>query len=267
MNIENVATGFIGEHNNALLLSMLQNHHVNSSFIMQKGCRTRESTVIIDDSGNGSFMITEHGFEITESSHKKLVNYLQENVEKDDFVVFAGSPPSGYSVDNYKELLQTVKSKGGLLIVDAAKEFLKEAIKQKPYMIKPNEDEIKEYVGKPLIDDQEYIYELKKMHQKGVEVAIISLGKKGCFIGFAQQYFKVTPPKVKEVNDTGCGDAFVGGMVATLAKDKKDVVSSVRFATAISALKATQKTSSLPSLHDIQDWMDRVQIERIGEEA
>ncbi|MFT8321096.1 MAG: hexose kinase [Bacillus sp. (in: firmicutes)] len=266
MKIDNIATGFIGEHHSALLLSMLQSHQVKSNFIVQKGCRTRESTVIVDDSGNGSFMMTEKGFEISESSHIKLVNYLQENVKKGDLIVFAGSPPSGYSIDNYRQLLETVTKKGGLLVIDAAKEFLREAIKQKPYLIKPNEDELNELIGKSLTKDHEYIEEIIKLHQKGVEVVVISLGKKGSFIGFAQQYFKVTPPVVEEVNDTGCGDAFVGGMVAGLTKDTEDILNAVRFATAVSALKATQKTSSIPSLHHIDEWMEAVQIERIGEE-
>lgn len=264
MNIENIATGFVGEHNHALLISLLETQKVDSKFIIQKGCRTRESTVVVDESGLGSYMITEQGFEITESSHQKLLTFLKENVQKDDLVVFAGSPPSGYSIEKYKQLLKAVKENEGLLIIDAARSFLKEAIKLQPFFIKPNEEEIEELVGKQLLEEKEYIEEIKKLIEN-VEVVVVTLGKKGSYIGFQNQFYKVTPPQVKEVNDTGCGDAFVGGMVSKLSKEKRDVLKAARFATAVSALKATQKTSSIPSLTTIDEWLDKVKIERIGE--
>ena len=63
LGIDNIAAGFIGTEKGGLLKELLKEYNVKSEFIVQEG-KTRESFVLVDNSGKGSFMITEKGFTV-----------------------------------------------------------------------------------------------------------------------------------------------------------------------------------------------------------
>lgn len=262
LNIPNVATGFVGAENKDKLISLLRDKDVTYDFIEQEGCFTRESIILIDQSSDGSYMITDTGFMISEESKKKLKKKLKDNVTKDDIVVFAGSPPEGMKVDEYISIVKVVIDKGAKLIVDASGKYLQKALELKPYLIKPNEFEFQELVGKSIEHLDEYKEEILKLLQTGIEYVFVTLGKKGSLVGHGKKIYLVTPPEVTEVNDTGCGDVFVGGIVAGIVNLMEDHT-MLRLATALSASKAAHKDSSGFSLEQANQLKSKVQIEEL----
>lgn len=263
LSIENIATGFIGFNNKDILIHLLRKKGVVCDFIEQKGSSTRESLILIDESGKGSYMLTEKGFKIEDKTYEKLLVKLKNNIKENDIVIFAGSPPEGIDNKKYRTILKVVKERKGKIIVDVAGEYLKTAVSLKPVMIKPNEFEFQELVGKPLNTLGDYVKEIQTLLDTGIEYVVVSLGKKGSLVGHKHKIYRVIPPNVNEVNDTGCGDVFVGGVIAQLMKDSpfEDIF---RFATALSASKATQQGSSDFSLKQAKELEAKVQIEIIG---
>lgn len=262
LNIPNIATGFIGTTNKRILLDLLQDKGVSCDFIEQEGSAIRESLVLIDESGLGSYMITEKGFEIRVQTYRNLLEKLTNSVQAGDLVVLAGSPPAGISVEKYNEILKAVKVQNGRVIVDAAGDFLKAAVTMQPTLIKPNEFEFEELVGKPLTSLIDYAREILLVLEQGVEYVIVSLGKEGSLVGHGREVLQVIPPRVKEVNDTGCGDVFVGGLTAKLYENCS-LEEMIIFATALGASKATQQNSSDFSLEQAKALEKEVTIKRI----
>ena len=66
-----------------------------------------------------------------------------------DFLVIAGSIPPTLPRDIYEKLLGRLDGKGIRFVVDAAGELLTNTLKYRPYLIKPNYDELCEIMGKP----------------------------------------------------------------------------------------------------------------------
>lgn len=262
LDIPNIATGFVGESNKGILLQLLEDKKVSCDFISQPDSSTRETIVILDDSGEGSFMITEKGFSIRSDTLEKLKKKLSELVSKDDYVVFSGSIPPGLDQNQYIELLQTVNNRGGKLILDTTGSLLSASIGLKPFAIKPNEDEFQEFVGKKLDSLDSYIVEIKEILKKGVEYVIVTLGKRGSLVGHNGEVHRIIPPKVREINDTGCGDVFVGGFVAGLYL-QFPLEKLIKFATSLSASKAEQQKSSAFSLERAKQLENEVMIQRL----
>lgn len=75
----------------------------------------------------------------------------------------------------------------------------------------------------------------------GPPVVIVTLGKRGCLVSQATGYTFISSFKVKAVDTTGAGDAFVGGFSAGLVKFKGDLVAAARFGTAVAALSVTKR--------------------------
>ncbi|PKR86447.1 1-phosphofructokinase family hexose kinase [Heyndrickxia camelliae] len=263
LSIENIAMGFIGSINKDVLVHLLEAKGVKCDFIEQESCSIRESLVLIDESGKGSYMITEKGFPIENKTYEKLLAKLKSTIKENDIVIFAGSPPEGIDGEKYKRILEIIKEQKGKVIIDATGEYLKAAIPLKPMMIKPNEFEFQELIGKSLNTLADYVREIHGLLESGIEYVVVSLGRKGSLVGHQHRIYQVSPPNITEVNDTGCGDVFVGGIIAKLSQNSS-LEDTFRFATALSASKATHWGSSDFSLVQAKELEPEVQIKLIG---
>ena len=70
---------------------------------------------------------------------------------------------------------------------------------------------------------------------------------------------RIIPPDILQVNDTGCGDVFLGGAVSMLYKGC-GLKETFRFATAISASKAGKNGTSEFSLEEAREFAKEVII-------
>lgn len=90
-----------------------------------------------------------------------------------------------------------------------------------------------------------------KLHQLcgtfGVPVVIVTLGQRGCFVSRADGYLEVPAFKVKAIDTTGAGDAFVGGFAAGLLENEGDLGAAARHGCAVAALSVT-KPGTAPSM-------------------
>ena len=80
---------------------------------------------------------------ITSEELDSLFNRLNQLVEG-DILVLAGSIPSTLPKDLYLQIQKRVSKKNVKVVVDTSGKALLEAIKNKPFLIKPNNHEIEE---------------------------------------------------------------------------------------------------------------------------
>lgn len=96
--------------------------------------------------------------------------------------------------------------------------------------------------------------------QAGVEVVILTLGDKGCFVSYndkaqrirgdlrpEQNFFRVPIAKVSPQDTTGAGDAFSGGLAAGLVRFDKDLKKALEYATVVAGL-STEKPGTAPAM-------------------
>lgn len=257
LGIENIATGIMGGNNGKKVVEMMEDRGVDCDFVFQEGDETRVTYIVVQEEEEGTYMLTEPGFSIRPNTFKELKQKIKRIVHKDDIVVISGGIPPGINIGNYSDLLNLIEEIGGRLIIDTSGKCLAEAVKHKPYLIKPNEVELRELIGYRPIDEKECIEELKKLNDKGIEIVALSLGGKGSIVSTKERTIRIIPPDIVQINDTGCGDVFLGGAVSMLYQEK-DLEEVFRFATAIATSKATKKGTSDFSLEDAKKFMKEV---------
>ena len=81
----------------------------------------------------------------------------------------------------------------------------------------------------------------------GVPTVIVTLGKRGCLLSQAGGYSLIAGHRVKAVDTTGAGDAFVGGFAAGLVEHEGDVAAAARLGQAVAALSVT-KPGTAPAM-------------------
>ncbi len=86
-----------------------------------------------------------------------------------------------------------------------------------------------------------------RARELGVPTVIVTLGKRGCLLSQANGYSLIAGHRVKAVDTTGAGDAFVGGFAAGLVEHAGDVAAAARLGQAVAALSVT-KPGTAPAM-------------------
>jgi ribokinase len=86
-----------------------------------------------------------------------------------------------------------------------------------------------------------------------VPTMIVTLGKRGCFLSTAARGFHLPAHRMKAIDTTGAGDAFVGAFAAGLVKFGGDTLQAARFGNAAAALSVTRfgAAQSMPCAREI----------------
>ncbi|ALD66564.1 1-phosphofructokinase family hexose kinase [Spiroplasma cantharicola] len=152
----------------------------------------------------------------------KLINYLKNNLKKNDYLVLTGSIPKEVDKKIYSELVELSNSLKVKCIVDSYGEALNYAIDKKPFLIKPNLDELKLTLGIEINNINDVIKAGKKILERGVENILISMGADGAILinDKITEICNIGNWNYKLINAAGAGDSMIAGFLFEFIKTK-----------------------------------------------
>lgn len=230
-----IATGFSGGHSGQYIQELLQRDGVRGDFVSVDG-ESRTCINIIDQNGKSTELL-EPGVRISEQEKQSFREKLINVIWGSSVVVFSGSVPPGCGSDFYPELIQLCKSSGKQVILDTSGENLKQGIEAKPTLIKPNKDEIKALLGVDVQNKEDVIQAAKTLHESGIPIVAVSMGKEGAIVVCDEGVYEGTPPEVEVVNTVGCGDSMVAAFAISLSRGYT-MDSALQYALAVSSANA-----------------------------
>ena len=143
--------------------------------------------------------------------YKKL-----EIIKNEDILILSGSVPSGISDSIYEEICQKLKNRNIKIVVDSTGDLLLKTLKYKPYLIKPNQQELEEIFGIKISTQDEALEYAEQLQKKGAQNVIVSMGIDGAVLLDENGYsYKMKALNTKDaVNTVGAGDSMVAGFLA-----------------------------------------------------
>ncbi len=162
--------------------------------------------------------INMKGPHITPQEKSEFLNYLT-GVKSGDWVMICGSLTSGLDFSFLESIAERVHAVNAKLIVDIIGLDLAKLMILKPYLIKPNFEELKAILPKTSISIDNLNKYAIEILNSGVENVVISLGKKGAYYKGEFGEFFVTQPEMEEVNTVGAGDSMLAAIVGVLSKN------------------------------------------------
>ena len=122
--------------------------------------------------------------------------------------------------------------------------------------ILPNETELGLLTGSSVSDLDSIEKASFSLVKRGARNLIVTLGANGALIVNKDGAKHIPPYKVKAVDTTAAGDAFVGGLAVGLLNGKS-LEDAVQYACACGALTATKLGAqpSLPTMDDVEDFL------------
>ncbi len=139
-------------------------------------------------------------------------------VRKARILVLSGSVPGGNLATFYRDLIREAHKNKTLAILDTYGEAFLWGIEASPFLVKPNRAEYESSTGKPLRTAADYDAAFQHFHGKGIDLVVISLGKKGLRASFKGETFVLRPPKIKEIMPVGSGDCLIAGIIYGLTR-------------------------------------------------
>ena len=154
------------------------------------------------------------GPHISEEEFELLLKKTDE-ITDGDTIVLAGSIPKTVADDAYERILKRLSGKDVRIVVDATRKLLLNCLAYKPFLIKPNRQELSEIFGREVSDEQETEACAKELMKMGARNVIVSLGGDGAVL-FAEDgnTYHTGVVKEKVLNTVGSGDSMVAGFIA-----------------------------------------------------
>jgi fructose-1-phosphate kinase PfkB-like protein len=131
-------------------------------------------------------------------------------------VVLSGSLPSNVPPTFYRELLNGVQGKA---ILDARGPELLAALERRPFVVKPNREELARTVGRSLDSTSDLLAAMHELNARGAAWVIVTQGAGPVWATSHSDAYRADPPRAPEVvNPIGCGDCLAAGLAAGLAR-------------------------------------------------
>lgn len=211
LGIENKALGFLAGFSGHQLEEMLDADSIDNDFVYLKKGYTRINVKI---KSSKEIDINANGPEIDSDDIDALFQKL-EDLQKGDCLVLAGSIPNTLPNNIYEKILDRLKDKGIDFVVDATGDLLKNVLKYKPLMVKPNHHELGEIFGVEINTLDDIKLYGKKLQEMGAKNVLVSRGKNGAALLDENGELHTTQNvEGKIVSSVGCGDSMVAGFLA-----------------------------------------------------
>lgn len=211
------------------------------------------------------------GTEINGSGPAISSGYMDELLQKleglgeGDLLFLMGSIPGSVSQTIYAQMMKRLEHKGVLVVLDTAGEALRSALFQKPFLIKPNQQELSELFGVKIKTREEVIPYGEKLQKMGARNVLISLAGEGAVLVSEEgKIYQASAPKGTLVNSVGAGDAMVAGFMAGWL-EKKDYAHA--FYKGLATGSAAAFSEGVAIQQDVQDLYERLKFNKTSCEA
>lgn len=253
-------TGFLGGYSGKFILDELNKLNIDNSFLFTDN-ETRTCINITDKYGN-SGEILESGDLLSAFDEENFIVKYKELAVDADVITISGSMPKGLSDEFYSKMIDFANINCKRIIVDTSGSTLKKAIESKPYMIKPNRQELKDLFGCSADSFDNIKKALKDLYNSGVKVPLCTLGSQGAILLFEDKYYHFITPEIKVVNSVGSGDSTVAAIAVALSENK-NVIDSVKYGMAAGLTNALYEQTGLVDKNTVDRYYLKIKTEII----
>lgn len=238
----------LGKENSEYFSKLLEKENIETTKFFCHG-KTREN-ISIHGENISETRLCENSFFATDTSCSNVFESALNDTENGDIVIFSGRIPKGVSKENILNLLVKLKQKNAKLIIDSASFSLEDYSTLKPFLIKPNEDEIRLF-GSTIANSIENLLKI------GVDNIAFSKGKEGIFLFNEQEIKCAVPPEISAVSTVGAGDSSIAGFVSGLI-NSNNIDDTLRLAVACGTANCLTEGGVSPLKNDIENIFDKV---------
>jgi 1-phosphofructokinase family hexose kinase len=194
---------------------------------------SRVCTTVVEAARRTATELVPEAGAVSDGERAAFVDAYAEEAAAAAVVILIGSLPAGTPAGLYRELLARTPGKA---IVDARGPELLEALNEKPFLVKPNREELQRTLGRALLGDAELFDAMREMSERGAEWVVITDGGNPVHVRGHGRLYRLGTPRVSVVNPIGCGDCLAAGIAWAVYRGL-EAVEAVRYGLAVAVDK------------------------------
>lgn len=244
LGIKSKALGFVAGFTGDAIENAVRQKGIDTDFVHLKNGYSRINVKIKSDEESE---LNGQGPDISDGELDEFFSKL-DMINDGDTIILAGSIPGTLPADIYEKILRRLSDRNVKAVVDATNDLLKNVLKYRPFLVKPNNFELGEMFGVELTTNEEIAEYAGKLKEMGAVNVLVSMAGDGALLLDENGKIHtcgVCSGTVK--NSVGAGDSMVAGFVA--GSEKSDYDYALKLGTAAGG--ATAFSEGLAQRDDI----------------
>ncbi len=253
----NLALLVLGKENADSFMRSLDADGVTYEAITVPG-RIRENITI--HTGVSETRISFPGFRVEQNVLVRVEEKLLALVDADTVVTMTGRVAEGMAVTDVIAILRRTAARGAKVVVDSRSFSLDDLKDLKPWLIKPNQEEISAYLGREVSSLEQTVTEAKALHEAGIANVMISMSGDGALLVCGEGTYIAAPPKVAVRSTIGAGDSSIAGFLAC-PEEKPEA--RLRWAVAYGSAACMTEGTLPPDSEDVRMIFPSIQVRKL----
>jgi len=218
---------------------------------------TRVCTTLIESAGGRTTELVENAARLSPAELARFEAAYLSAVDAAEAVVLTGSMPLGTPVDLFRRLLDETRAAA---ILDIRGPELAAALDCRPFLVKPNREELGHTVGHSLDSDAALRRAMLELNERGAQWVVVSQGKDAVWASSSGKCYRLEPPLVRVVNAIGSGYFLAAGIALQIAR-RCEPLAAIRYGLAAASLNATVLLPGRVDPGEVESLAESVTIE------
>lgn len=255
LDFPSTALGFSAGFTGKYIEDYLQKKQIQTEFIEVPGM-TRINVFTQVNQTREEYKLVNQGPEIPQTAVHNFLNQIRA-LQAEDYLCVSGSLPRGMSPKVLVEISRICQEKGIHLIIDSSDQEVMDCLPYRPFLLKPNEEELSSWFGRKMVTDEDYFVYGQRLVELGAENVLLSLGEKGAILFTKDRVIRGNSPKGKVVNTACAGDAMLGTFLAEYM-NRRPLDETLR--KSIAAGSSTAFRKGLTDFLDVEELSKQIKI-------
>ena len=253
-----VSAGIIAGSNGEYIKKALEDKGIDTVFSHIEG-ETRVNYKIYCENTKTMTEMNDRGQPIAAEDAEDWTESMINMLGGCETLVLSGRLPPGFSGDTYARIIAAANRGNTKVILDTNGRSLKDSLGSKPYAVKPNRDELEEYAGRRLPSIKETAEVLRGIIDRGVSIAVVSLGKDGAIGADRDQMLYAESFDIIPAGTVGAGDSMVAALVYCL-HNHMCFQDTLKWMVAYSTLTAAMGPGEYPGMEEAENALKYIKV-------
>ncbi|EOT41427.1 MULTISPECIES: 1-phosphofructokinase [Enterococcus] len=259
LGIDNTALGFQAGFTGHYINDFLKEKAISTHFIEVPGMTRINVFTQVNETGE-EFKLVNKGPEIPAEKITEFLQTLKKILQPGDYLCVSGSLPQGVSPEILVAISQICDEKNVKLIIDSSYKEVLECLPYKPFLLKPNEEELAAWYDVQLQTKTDYLAYAKRLIAAGAQNVLLSLGGDGAIFISKEMVLIGNSPKGQVVNTACAGDTLLATFLAGMISDQPPAETLKK---AIAAGSSTAFRKGLTDFSDVSQLAEQIKIETL----
>ena len=257
LDFPSTALGFSAGFTGKYIEDYLQQKQIQTEFIEVPGMTRINVFTQVNQTGE-EYKLVNQGPEIPQTAVHNFLNQIRA-LQAEDYLCVSGSLPRGLSPKVLIEISRICQEKEIHLIIDSSDQEVMDCLPYRPFLLKPNEEELSSWFGRKMVTDEDYFVYGQRLVELGAENVLLSLGEKGAILFTKDRVIRGNSPKGKVVNTACAGDAMLGTFLAEYM-NRRPLDETLR--KSIAAGSSTAFRKGLTDFLDVEELSKQIKIKK-----